>query len=247
MTNRRYGIRSPLNQGLFPLGVLFFFCAAHMMIGVADAQLAVEGGSIEIHPRPEDDKAAAVFHFRNSGDRPVKILKVETSCSCLSAVLDKEVYEPGESGQGTAEFKVASFVGRQEKGVKVTTDHPDQSVWEIPFVLIVPVVIEIEPRTLQWWVGEEAEPKRFTVRMVGEEPMKIKDVVSTRESVEFTWKEVESGREYEIEVTPTSTESVLLGALKIETDSEIPKYQRQLAFFSVYRRPKSSGDDASVP
>ncbi len=200
--------------------------------------MVVDGGMIEIHPKPEDSEAVGTFSFRNTSDRVIKIVKVETSCSCLSAVLDKKEYQPGETGQGTAEFKVASFVGRQEKTVSVTTDHPDQPVWEVPFVLVVPVVIEIKPRTLQWWVGDPLDTKTCTVNMVGPDPMKITDVVSTRESVTFELKEVEPGRVYEIAVTPISTEKVLLGALKISTDSEIPKYQRQLAFFSVYRRPQ---------
>jgi hypothetical protein len=31
----------------------------------------------------------------------------------------------------------------------------------------------------------------------------------------------------------------LIGALKLETDSKIPKYQRQLAFFGIVRQPES--------
>ena len=38
-------------------------------------------------------------------------------------------------------------------------------------------------------------------------------------------------------VKPHSTKEVTLGALKIETDSKIPKYQRQLAFFSIFNKP----------
>ena len=59
----------------------------------------------------------------------------------------------------------------------------------------------------------------------------------TRERAEFSFKEIIPGKEYEITVKPTDTKEVMLGALKIETDSKIPKYQRQLSFFSVYRRP----------
>ena len=241
------GILSLRRETLFCLQALLVLTVFGVAAGGVQAQMIVDGGTIEVHPSPEDSQALASFTFRNTGEVSVKIVKIETSCSCLSAVLDKQVYQPGESGQGSAEFKVASFVGRHEKSVQITTDHPTQPVWEIPFVLVVPVVIEIEPRTLQWWVGEEPEAKHCTVRMVGNAPMKITDVVSTRESVEFSWKEVEEGRVYEIEVKPTSTDAVLLGALKIETDSLIPKYQRQLAFFSVYRRQKAADANPAQP
>ena len=36
---------------------------------------------------------------------------------------------------------------------------------------------------------------------------------------------------------PAFAHDYTLGALKIETDSTIPKYQRQLAFFSIYNKP----------
>lgn len=202
------------------------------------AQMAADLGTIELRPKPEDTTAVTSFTFKNTGDRPVRILEIKTSCSCLKAELDRDVYQPGESGSGVAEFKVSSFIGRQEKTVQVATDHPGQPEWTIPFVLEVPVEIEIEPRTLQWWVGDPLETKACTIRMVGEEPLHITNVSSTRESVKFEWCEIEEGRKYEVRVTPVSTDAVLLGALKIETDSKIPKYQRQLAFFSIYRKPQ---------
>ena len=107
------------------------------------------------------------FTFRNQGDKAVTILGLESGCSCLSSSLDARTYAPGASGTGKAEFKVSSFVGRHEKSVTVTTDDPNQPRWEIPFVLDVPAVVSIEPKTLQWWLGGEAdEPVELRVREV---------------------------------------------------------------------------------
>jgi hypothetical protein len=153
--------------------------------------------------------------------------------------VDAASYAAGAKGVGTAEFKVGSFVGRHEKFVVVSTDDPDQPEWVITFVLDVPEVIQIEPKTLQWWLDESPDQKETIVKMVGKDPMKITNVTATRDTVEFSWKEIVPGREYRVSVKPKSTKEVSLGALKIETDSKIPKYQRQLAFFSVYRKPES--------
>ena len=39
----------------------------------------------------------------------------------------------------------------------------------------------------------------------------------------------------------------MIGALKLETDSKIPKYLHQLAFFGVVRQPKlRAGDPAAA-
>jgi hypothetical protein len=208
-----------------------------MAFSGAMAELALEVPVIEIKPRPEDEVVNSTFVFYNKGSRAVTVTKMDSACSCLSASLDKAVYQPGEKGVGKAEFKVSSFVGRHEKTVHVMTDDPAQPEWVIPFVLEVPAVVDIEPKTLQWWVGDPAEAKTTLVKMTGEQPMKIVNLTATRENVEFSYKELEPGRVYEVTVRPTTTAEVMLGALKIETDSKIPKYQRQLAFFSVYRKP----------
>lgn len=202
------------------------------------AELATDVPVIELKSKPEDEVVKTTFKFRNNGDKPVKILSLESACSCLSATLDKAEYKPGETGTGTAEFKVSTFVGRHEKSVLVSTDDPKQAEWQIQFVLEVPAVLDIEPKTLQWWTGEEAVEKTIKVKMTGDEPMKILRITATRENVDYSFKEVKEGREYVVTVKPKSTADVTLGALKIETDSKVPKYQRQLAFFSIYNKPE---------
>jgi hypothetical protein len=201
------------------------------------AELVLDTPVIEVKPKPEDESVEVAFTFRNSGTKPVTIVNLDSGCSCLSASLDQRVYEPGASGTGKAEFKVSTFVGRHEKTITVTTDDPAQPRWQVPFVLDVPAVVEIEPRTLQWWLGDPAEEKSCVVKMLGDSPINIVAITSTRENVEFHSEEITPGREYRITVKPKSTDEVLMGALKLETDSTIPKYQRQLAFFSVFRKP----------
>jgi len=205
--------------------------------GSALADLVLEVPVVEVKPKPEDEAIETTFVFHNKGTKPVKVLSIESACSCLSATVDKAVYAPGEKGVGKAEFKVSSFIGRHEKSVHILTDDPAQSEWIVPFVIEVPEVIKIEPKTLQWWVGDPAEAKVTRVTMMGTEPMKILNITSTREQVDYSFKEIIPGKEYEVTVKPHNTTEVILGALKIETDSKIAKFQRQLAFFSIYRKP----------
>lgn len=211
------------------------------------AELVTETPVIEVRPKPEDDSISTPFIFHNKGDRPVRVLRIQSSCSCLSAEMDKAVYQPGEKGVGKAVFRVSGFVGRHEKTIHVETDDPKQADWAIQFVLDVPAVVEIEPKTLQWWVGDAAAPKTCVVKMTGPDPMHITGMSATRQNVEFSWKEIVAGREYEVKVRPKSTDEVLLGALRIETDSKIAKFQRQLAFFSVYRKPEGAVPAANTP
>ncbi|MBN8419698.1 MAG: DUF1573 domain-containing protein [Verrucomicrobia bacterium] len=202
------------------------------------AELSLDVPAIELKPKPEDEEVETTFKFRNKGDKTVKILGLESACSCLSAELDKAEYKPGEVGTGHASFKVSTFVGRHEKFVTVNTDDPRQPDWPINFILDVPAVVDIKPKNLQWSIGDAPAAKVCQVKFVGTEPMKILKITSTRENVEFDWKEIKEGREYLITVKPKSTEEVTMGALKIETNSSIAKYRYQLAFFTITRKPE---------
>jgi hypothetical protein len=105
-------------------------------------------------------------------------------------------------------------------------------------VLDVPEIISIEPRAVQWHVGDAPDEKHMTIKVVSEPAMKVLRVASMREgAVDLSWKEVKAGAEYLVTVKPKSTADVILGGIKIETDSKIPKYQRQIAFFSILRKP----------
>lgn len=205
----------------------------------ASAALRLDGDHVDVKPKPEDEVASVTFTFKNDGNKPVRVLHLESACSCLSASLDKATYEPGEKGTGKAEFKVGSFTGQQEKTITVTTDDPAQTEWVVPFVIEVPEVIIIEPKMVQWWLDEKPAPKTITVKMTGKDPMKLVNVTSTRESMGYEFKEVKEGREYLVTLTPKTTADIMIGALKLETDSKIPKYQRQLGFFGVVRQPES--------
>lgn len=216
---------------------LFLFAFLLAAFG-ARAGLELDSKAVELRPKPEEEEVTATFAFTNTGKKPVKALSIESKCSCLEASLDAAVYEPGAKGVGKATFRVGSFVGRHEKFVVVQTDDPDQPEWVITFVLDVPEIISIVPRALQWHVGDAPDEKQMVIKVVGEPAMNVLRVTSMREgAVDLSWKEVKPGREYLVSVKPKSTADVILGGIKVETDSKIPKYQRQIAFFSILRKP----------
>lgn len=206
-----------------------------LLPAVLQAGLVFDHDPLEINPKPEDEEVESTFTFKNTGDKPIRVTGLESSCSCLEASLDKAVYEPGEKGTGKAKFKISSFVGRHEKFLHIYTDDPKDNDIVMRAVIDVPALIEIEPKLLQWTQGENAQTKEYTVKIFGSDPMKITGVSSTRESFGAEVKVVKPGREYRLVVKPTTTENIVVGALKIETDSKIPKYQRQMAYFNVVR------------
>lgn len=201
----------------------------------AQAGLVFDVDPLVLKPKPEDEEVSATFTFVNKGNRPIKVTKLDSSCSCLEASVDKEVYGPGEKGTGKAVFKVSSLVGKHEKTLHLLTDDPAEPDKVLTVVLDVPEEISIEPRLLEWVLGEEPVAKDLTIKMVGKDPLKVTKVTASRENVTFEVQEVTPGREYRITVKPASTASITVGMLKIETDSKVPKFARQMAFFNIVR------------
>ncbi len=215
----------------FPLTLAAVLCLSLH----AQAGLEFDADPLVLKPKPEDEEIEATFTFTNKGSKPVKVTKLDSSCSCLEASLDKAVYAPGDKGTGRALFKVSSLVGRHEKSLHLFTDDPAEPEKVLTVVLDVPEEISIEPKLLEWVLNEPAAPKELTVKMLGKDPLKITKVTSTRENVTFESKEITPGREYRITVKPASTAEITVGMLKIETDSKIPKFARQMAFFNIVR------------
>ena len=101
--------------------------------------------------------------------------------------------------------------------------------------LKVPTIVQIDPKITKWDVGSEAETKTIQITIDHEEPIKIKAVRSSRDNIRIETKEIEAGKRYEISITPQTTEKVQLGMLTIETDCQIKKHRKKLAFFSIQR------------
>ncbi|MEI6653286.1 MAG: DUF1573 domain-containing protein [Verrucomicrobiota bacterium] len=218
-----------------PLHTLLCLCA--LQLDPAGAQLVTDLPVIELKPTPEEVSISTTFGFHNKGTRPVRVVSIESACSCLSATLDKTLYQPGENGTGKANFRLTNLTGVLEKTLRVHTDDPARPEWLIRFAIEIPEVIRIEPKTQQWAQGGPALAKTTRVTLLGATPMQITTITTASEQVQFSWREITPGREYEITLNPTTTADILFGALKIETDSKIPQYRRQLAFFAVCRKP----------
>jgi hypothetical protein len=208
----------------------------------ASAELAFDKKEVQVEAKASDESLLIKFPFVNSGKVDATVKDITFACSCLSAKTNKPVYAPGEAGVLDAVFKLGSFTGVQRKSLTVISqaqgaveDQRDSLTVEVS----IPDVIVIEPQLMSWAKGSKPEPKRFTLKVPHADPIKVKSVKCSRPGFEVELVEKKEGREYEIVLTPKSTEVAMLGMLKIETDCAIPKHQRKMAFFSIARKRKS--------
>ena len=195
---------------------------------MAFAEIKFGNKEIEIKANPSDEIVSFVFPFKNVGKKPVSVIDVNLTCSCLSAKTDKKTYGPGEDGYLEAIFSIGSFTGIQRKSMTVISqDEGKEKVRDsLLAILTIPDVVTIEPELIKWKVGEDPYV----------DPIKITSVSCTREGFDVSVVAKKEGREYEIKIKPQKTSKPMLGMIKIETDSKLKKHSRKLAFFSIARK-----------
>jgi len=199
----------------------------------ASAAFQFESTVVDVEAKFGEERATAVFHFTNTGTTPASVRGIETSCGCLSAKSDKKTYGPGEGGTVEALFNIKGMSGSVERSVSFESATRGEAPIRLAVRVHIPLLIEIEPKMIEWKVGEAPVPKRARIVMKGDEPIRIKSVSSSRRNVTTALHEVEPGRVYEIEMRPDSTAASLLGVVRFETDTRHREQQRQMAFYRI--------------
>ena len=222
--------------------------AAGLLLSQATAQsLKFESQHQDADAKISDTELKIVFPFKNEGDKPVRVINLESTCGCIEATSSRTVYDPGQEGEVVALFELGTFIGTHQKIVYMDTAAPDDTRYRLTVTVNIPEVVSIEPKVSKWAVGDPLEEKVIEVKFLAEQPLKITAIETTRPQFSFEKETIEEGRHYRVTLKPSSTEAPIMGALKFVTDSDIPKYQRALAFFSVTRSRGSRGGGTPIP
>ena len=128
----------------------------------ARASLAFEQYLVNLGAPPPRSEYAGRFSFRNIGTQPLKIIKLEPSCGCLSPRLEKKEFAPGESGEFYLRVRAANErPGLHEYTCKLIYDDGQPRESEVRFKITLPTErIEIRPRALTIYQFNSEPTKR---------------------------------------------------------------------------------------
>lgn len=88
---------------------------------------------------PQGPQIQYNFKFKNNGNAPLTIEKVQTSCGCTGATVgDKKEYAKGEEGQILVTFNTQGREGFQEKTLVVYSNDPENEK-------VLKITCEIDP------------------------------------------------------------------------------------------------------
>lgn len=74
------------------------------------------------------DKVEHVYRFKNVGDKPLLISKVEAGCGCTAPSFTNAPVAPGETGEITIAFNSTNRGGFQEKSVTVFSNAEEPAI-----------------------------------------------------------------------------------------------------------------------
>ena len=191
----------------------------------AHGALVWESTSADLHPSLADKETVAHFKYKNTGDKPIKIVSVHPSCGCTTAALAKDVVEPNESGEITATFHIGDRSGVQEKSIGVLTDDQPGQVTVLKLKATIPQLLQISPTFIFWSANDVLDAKTIVVTVGNDFPVTKLKVTATDKSIATQVKGGPGERDFRIIVTPTESGRPINAALKIEPDfpKEAPK------------------------
>jgi hypothetical protein len=156
----------------------------------------------------------AVFHFTNTGSRPVKIVEVESNCDCLDAASDRQTYAPGESGIIKSSFTVGDRLGLYERRIKVVTDEDPEPV-RLLVRIEVPELVTLTPRSVAWKLNEPAAEKAVELEVIPGVAINFTRVQPTSGDFDARLETVEAGRRYRVYLKPPATTQPANAAFRI--------------------------------
>ena len=156
------------------------------------------------------------FKFQNKTKRPIKLIKIDTSCSCMITKLQKEIYFPNETGEVKGVFNIQNRIGIQEKEIVVHTDYISQSKIKLLLRIKIFDPIEVKPRLVYWDKNGPAKPK-YVILTVPDPNWGVKSI--TCEKSKFSLTHAEENGKHLIEVRPVSTKISLRDIIKVELEN----------------------------
>ena len=219
---------------------IFAFTLSIVICAAARAELKWEQTLIELHPAAGDKEAVGHFKYQNTGNQPVRIKSVHTSCGCTAAQTQKDEVPPGDKGEIMATFKIGDRTGTQVKAVTVATDDPVRSRVHQPISEAVEVVPGARLRDARAATagpaergdregrrarerraqrGDEVDVELVDVVRAGKD-FHLKHLTVTSSNPDFKTKVEQAGTgEFKINVQPRETSGITAATLTIQPEN----------------------------
>jgi hypothetical protein len=168
------------------------------------------------------------FVFTNTGDRPLEITDVRSSCGCTTTGDWSRKVEPGQTGTIPIQFDSTDFDGPVSKSILITCNDPRQTRVSLRLLGKVWWPIKVTPKSVFMTVttdGPASAPKVVRITNTLDRPITLSTPESTNQQITAELKTIQDGKEYQLLVNaaPTSVQENIRSLIHIKTSSpEMP-------------------------
>ena len=210
----------------FRISAMIFF----LVSGLTHAWLFDES-VYEITARENAKIVDVQIPFKNTSGKAIRFTNFQVSCSCSSLTTSPQKFKEGEwiptGGAGfltlSVEIGLRTGAVKQHVLVSLSQEGGATKTVKVNTLIHVPKLINIEPATLKWKVGEAPTPKRLTIQILPGKEITITGLKGSDMNARLI--EVTAQGQYEIEITPKSTAQSTFAIFDIQTTSKHPSYQ----------------------
>ena len=229
--------------------ILFATVLLFAGLAISAQDTASEGGPKITFENPQMDlgdvekgkEATTVFKFKNTGDKPLTIANVQTSCGCTSAAPEKNVYNPGESGEISVTFYSTRFVSEITKRVTVYSNDQTSPQTVVSIKANVVVDIDTKPSSLVFAKAKvnETSTQELTVSTSRLERLEISEIVASPEFLKATMQRIDE-RNIKIIVSADGSKFPdgkprITGTITFKTNSETQPEIKAIASIIIAR------------
>lgn len=212
------------------------FFAAMLITGTmsfaqeAGAKIEFKKDTHEFGEIDQGESVSVDFEFTNTGNEPLEILDVKTSCGCTSAKPTKSTYQPGEAGVIPVTFNSAKFSNAITKKVTVTTNDTANPKTTLVIKGTVVKEINVSPISLTLFnIGRDEKDlvREITVNTNRLPKLEVSNISSSLDFLTFETSKVDDKKtvikvKVDTEKMPTGT-SMFNGTIKFDTNGEKDK------------------------
>ncbi len=211
---------------IIQLMLTLWLCFTASLALAEGAKMSVEQADYDFGQIFQGEKVEHTFRFQNSGDEPLIIDRVRSSCGCTAALLSTKIIAAGDVAELKTTFDSARFSGAVVKTIYLYSNDPVQQVTELHLRGTVKQEIVMSPSRLDLQNLVVGVTKEFVVRLSNQSKKTLvlsglqtttPEFVATLSSEQVA---PDSEASITLRVSPKEGSSRLNGYVLLQTNSE---------------------------
>ena len=212
--------------------ILVLLAAALTLSAAASApapRIQFDQSSFDFGTMFQEESVGHEFVVRNTGDAPLKIDKVTTSCGCTAALPTEQEIATGKTAAIKVTFRSGRMRDRVTKYIYVESSDPLQPRATLTITGIVKREVEVTPSSVVFGnvkIGEVVE-RAVLIRPVDVKSFRILDVKSEHKAVHVdrpeAIKDKQGGYRLRVRLGPLSQPERVYTTILVHTDLEHTK------------------------